>query len=96
MRDRWARKVIEGECNITTMVGAEGTAVAGRRKVESVKPADGPGSGNGGALGAYTFLDRLVEDDSYPGDEFVITIVMNTLKSGLTPDSTDFVVPKPS
>ena len=47
-------------------------------------------------LGAYTFLDRLVEDDSYPGDEFVITIVMNTLKSGLTPDSTDFVVPKPS
>ena len=47
-------------------------------------------------LGAYTFLDRLVEDDSYPGDEFVITIVMNTLRSGLTPDSTDFVVPKPS
>jgi AcrR family transcriptional regulator len=47
-------------------------------------------------LGAYTFLDRLVEDDSYPGDKFVITIVMNTLRSGLTPDSTDFVVPKPS
>ena len=47
MRDRWARKVIESECNITAMVGAEGTAVAGRGKVESVKPADGPGSGNG-------------------------------------------------
>jgi AcrR family transcriptional regulator len=47
-------------------------------------------------LGAYTFLDRLVEDDSYPGDEFVITIVMNTLRSGLTPDSTDIVAPKPS
>ena len=35
-------------------------------------------------LGAYTFLDRLVEDDNYPGDEFVITIVMNMLRNGLT------------
>ena len=39
-------------------------------------------------LGAYTFLDRLVEDDNYPGDEFVIQIVMNTLRHGLTPDPT--------
>jgi AcrR family transcriptional regulator len=44
-------------------------------------------------LGAYTFLDRLVEGDIYPGDEFVITIVMNTLRNGLAPDSTDFVAP---
>jgi|TARA_B110000438_G_scaffold276130_1_gene297631 AcrR family transcriptional regulator len=44
-------------------------------------------------LGAYTFLDRLVEGDNYPGDEFVITIVMNTLRNGLAPDSTDFVAP---
>ena len=46
-------------------------------------------------LGAYTFLDRLIEDDKYPGDEFVITIVMNMLRSGLTPDSTDFVTANP-
>jgi len=46
-------------------------------------------------LGAYTFLDRLVEDDNYPGDEFVITIVMNMLRNGLTPGSTDFVAPNP-
>ena len=39
-------------------------------------------------LGAYTFLDRLVEDDNYPGDEFVIQIVMNMLRYGLTPDPT--------
>ena len=38
-------------------------------------------------VGAYTFLDRLIEDDNYPGDEFVITIFMNTLRSGLAPDS---------
>lgn len=46
-------------------------------------------------LGAYTFLDRLVEDDNYPGDEFVITIVLDMLRNGLTPDSTDFVTPSP-
>ena len=46
-------------------------------------------------LGAYTFLDRLLEGDNYPGDEFVITIVMNTLRNGLAPDSTDFVAPNP-
>lgn len=46
-------------------------------------------------LGAYTFLDRLVEGDNYPGDEFVITIVMNTLRNGLAPESTDFVTPNP-
>ncbi|MBV04963.1 MAG: hypothetical protein CL474_03110 [Acidobacteria bacterium] len=40
-------------------------------------------------LGAYTFLDRLVEDDNYPGDELVVTIVMNMLRNGLTSDSTD-------
>ena len=40
-------------------------------------------------LGAYTFLDRLVEGDNYPGDEFVITTVMKMLKNGLTPDSTN-------
>ncbi|MFT5099370.1 MAG: AcrR family transcriptional regulator [Planctomycetaceae bacterium] len=39
-------------------------------------------------LGAYTFLDRLVEDDNYPGDEFVITIVMNMLRNGLIHEST--------
>jgi len=44
-------------------------------------------------LGAYTFLDRLVEDDNYPGDEFVITIVMDMLRNGLTPDSADLVTP---
>ena len=38
-------------------------------------------------VGAYTFLDRLIEDDNYPGDEFVINIFMNTLRSGLAPDS---------
>lgn len=43
--------------------------------------------------GAHTFLDRLVDDDSYPGDEFVITIVMNMLRSGLMSDSTDLVTP---
>ena len=35
--------------------------------------------------GAYTFLNRLVEDDAYPGDELVINIVMNMLKNGLAP-----------
>jgi hypothetical protein len=30
----------------------------------------------------------LVEDDNYPGDEFVIQIVMNMLRYGLTPDPT--------
>jgi AcrR family transcriptional regulator len=40
-------------------------------------------------LGAYTYLDRLVEGDNYPGDEFVITVVMSMLRNGLTPDSTD-------
>jgi AcrR family transcriptional regulator len=39
-------------------------------------------------LGAYTFLDRLVEDDNYPGDEFVITIVMNMLRNGLIHEPT--------
>jgi AcrR family transcriptional regulator len=39
-------------------------------------------------LGAYTFLDRLVEDDNYPGDEFVIAIVMNMLRNGLSHEST--------
>jgi AcrR family transcriptional regulator len=33
--------------------------------------------------GAYTFLNRLIDDDKYPGDEFVITIVMNMLRKGL-------------
>ncbi len=33
--------------------------------------------------GAYTFLNRLMDDDKYPGDEFVITIVMNMLRNGL-------------
>ena len=44
-------------------------------------------------LGAHTFLDRLVEEDNYPGDEFVITIVMDMLRSGLMSDSTDLVTP---
>ena len=35
-------------------------------------------------LGAYTFLDRVLEDDKYPGDEFVITTVMNMLRYGLS------------
>jgi AcrR family transcriptional regulator len=47
-------------------------------------------------LGAYTFLDRLIDDDNYPGDEFVITIVMNMLRNGLMLDSTDFVAPTPT
>ena len=47
-------------------------------------------------LGAYTFLDRLVDDDNYAGDEFVITIVMKMLRNGLTLDSTDFVAPNPN
>lgn len=38
-------------------------------------------------LGAYTFLDRLLEDDNYPGDEFVISIFMNMLRNGLSPKS---------
>ena len=46
-------------------------------------------------LGAYTFLDRMIEDDNYPGDEFVITTFMNTLRNGLMHDSTDFVTTEP-
>lgn len=46
-------------------------------------------------VGAHTFLDRLVEEDNYPGDEFVITIVMDMLRNGLTPDSTDPEIPNP-
>ena len=46
-------------------------------------------------VGAYTFLDRLMEDDQYPGDEFAIEVVMNMLRSGFAPDSTDLVTPNP-
>lgn len=35
-------------------------------------------------LGAYTFLDRVLEDDKYPGDELVIASVMNMLRYGLS------------
>ena len=35
--------------------------------------------------GSYTFLDRLIEDNEYPGDEFVISIVINMFKSGFAP-----------
>jgi len=37
--------------------------------------------------GAYTFLNRLIEDDQYPGDDFIITIVMNMLKNGIAPET---------
>ena len=32
--------------------------------------------------GAYTFLGRLIEDEEYPGDEFVIGVVMKMLSHG--------------
>jgi hypothetical protein len=38
-------------------------------------------------LGAYTFLDRLLEDEKYPGDDFVITVVMSMLRNGLSTSS---------
>lgn len=36
-------------------------------------------------LGAYTSLDRLLEDEQYPGDEQVITSTIKMLRSGLQP-----------
>lgn len=34
-------------------------------------------------LGAYQFLDRLIESDPYPGDEPVVDIFLNMIRSGM-------------
>jgi AcrR family transcriptional regulator len=36
-------------------------------------------------LGAYTSLDRLLEDEQYPGDDQVIVSIIKMLRSGLQP-----------
>lgn len=34
-------------------------------------------------LGVYTYLDRLIEDSDFPGDDIVVTTFITTLRAGL-------------